>query len=172
MKILLVSLISLLLAFLCHLAWWRIRLPKRQLRTLLLIFGTFFLLILGGMVIWPELVALPAAPHWISWLYVTLFYWAAAFCYVITYSAMEGDSPTLSLMRYLHKAGPEGVSHDDIEEFFRQRPFVGARLKALVHDGVFLIEEKGYRLSPGNYTAFRLILGYRRVVFGRIKSGG
>jgi hypothetical protein len=64
------------------------------------------------------------------------------------------------------------AAHEEIEEFFRQRPFVGARVKALVTDNVFIEEEGGYRLSPGSYLFFRVILGYRRVVFGPIKSGG
>jgi hypothetical protein len=33
-------------------------------------------------------------------------------------------------------------------------------------------ESTGYRLASGKYLFFRLILGYRRVVFGPIKSGG
>ena len=85
---------------------------------------------------------------------------------------MEGDSPTLSLTRYFHCRGDEGISHEEIEEFFRRRPFVGARVKALVTDKVFIEEQGGYRLSPGSYVFFRVILGYRRVVFGPIKSGG
>ena len=108
----------------------------------------------------------------VSFLYFSLFYWAAALCYVITYSAMEGDSPTLSLTRHLHRKGIEGISHEEVEEFFRQRPFVGARVKALVTDNIFIEESGGYRLSTGRYAFFRLILGYRRVVFGPIKSGG
>ena len=85
---------------------------------------------------------------------------------------MEGDSPTLSLTRHLHGKGAEGISHEEIEEFFRQRPFVGARVKALVTDNIFIEESGGYRLSSGTYLFFRLILTYRRVVFGPIKSGG
>lgn len=107
-----------------------------------------------------------------AFLYFCLIYWSAALCYVITYSAMEGDSPTLSLTRHLHRRGDEGVSHEEIEEFFQQRPFVGARVKALITDNIFIEEQGGYRLSPGRYLFFRAILGYRRVVFGPIKSGG
>ena len=102
MKILLGALILLAAAFVFHLAWWRIQLPQRQLRALLVIFGVFFAAAMVLYAVQPELVALPGAAPWISWLYVALFYWAAAFCYMITYSAMEGDSPTLSLTRHLH----------------------------------------------------------------------
>jgi hypothetical protein len=144
-----------------------VRLPKAQLKTLLIIF--FF--------VWAVVVVALCLGETtffgvLGFLYFSLIYWSAAFCYVITYSAMEGDSPTLSLTRHLHRKGAAGISHEEVEEFFRQRPFVGARVKALVTDNIFMEESTGYRLASGRYLFFRLILGYRRVVFGPIKSGG
>lgn len=154
-------------AWCSHLVIWRVRLPSSQLKALLFIF----------MLMWAAVFVASLASRWpieaaVELAYFSLVYWSAALCYVITYSAMEGDSPTLSLTRHLHRRGEEGVSHEEIEEFFRQRPFVGARVKALVTDNVFIEEEGGYRLSPGSYVFFRVILGYRRIVFGPIKSGG
>jgi hypothetical protein len=174
MIVLVLTVATLLAAFLFHLGLWRLRVPVHQLKALLMIFMVFFA---GATVAvamhssWIGFGDEGTAP-WLAWLYFALFYWVAAFCYVITYSAMEGDSPTLSLTRHLHRRGSEGISHDEIEEFFRQRPFVGARVKALVTDNVFIEEQSGYRLSAGRYLFFRVILGYRRIVFGPIKSGG
>lgn len=167
MEITLAAFLILFVAWLLHLALWRVCLPKAQLKTLLIIF--FF--------VWAVVVVALCLSETtffgvLGFLYFSLIYWSAAFCYVITYSAMEGDSPTLSLTRHLYRRGEEGVSHEEIEEFFRQRPFVGARVRALVTDDIFVEEEGGYRLSPGRYLFFRVILGYRRVVFGPIKSGG
>jgi hypothetical protein len=167
MEITLAAFFTLLVAWLLHLALWRVRLPKAQLKTLLIIF--FF--------VWAVVVVALCLGETtffgvLGFLYFSLIYWSAAFCYVITYSAMEGDSPTLSLTRHLHRKGAAGISHEEVEEFFRQRPFVGARVKALVTDNIFMEESTGYRLASGRYLFFRLILGYRRVVFGPIKSGG
>lgn len=180
MIVLILTVATLLAAFLFHLLWWRVRVPVQQLKALLLIFGAFFaaasLLVLlpwasSSLIVHPSSLA-SASGAWLGWLYFALFYWAAAFCYVITYSAMEGDSPTLSLTREFARRGAAGMSRDDIEKFFAQRPFIGARIAALVKDGVLVPEPAGYRLAPGNYLFFRLILGYRRVVFGKIKEGG
>ena len=172
MFVLVFAVAALAIAWLVHDALWRWQLPRAQLKALLLIFalvwGLFSALLLADSI--QNMLA--GSFHFSRFLYSSLFYWSAALCYVITYSAMEGDSPTLSLTRHLHRRGEEGVSHEEIEEFFRQRPFVGARVKALVTDNVFIEEEDGYRLSPGSYLFFRVILGYRRVVFGPIKSGG
>lgn len=170
MFVLILTASTLLAAFLFHLAWWRVKLPKHQLKTLLLIFGLFFLAASGLVVMKPAWAGLD--PALLGWLYFAVFYWAAAFCYMITYSAMEGDSPTLSLTREFARRGDGGMIKEEIEAFFAERPFIGARIGALVKDGVLIPEEGGYRLAPGNYLFFRLILGYRRVVFGKIKDGG
>lgn len=146
--------------------------PKSQLKALLVIFFVVWALASALLLTGSFDVSVESGQIFVGFLYFCLLYWSAALCYVITYSAMEGDSPTLSLTRYLHRRGEGGVAHEEIEEFFRQRPFVGARVKALVTDNVFVEEEGGYRLSPGSYLFFRVILGYRRVVFGPIKSGG
>lgn len=167
-----VTMIALLVAFVAHLILWRWRLPRAQLKALLVIFVLVWILVSLALQTGTIAANSGTGGPLVGFLYFCLIYWPAAFCYMITYSAMEGDSPTLSLTRHLHRKGEEGVSHEEIEDFFRQRPFVGARVKALVADDIFVEEEGGYRLSPGSYVFFRVILGYRRVVFGPIKSGG
>jgi hypothetical protein len=84
---------------------------------------------------------------------------------------MEGDSPTLSLVRHLELAGEAGISHREMEVFFEKRPFVGARIAALVKDEILIREESGYRLAGGTPFLFRIVLVYRRVVFGRTQFG-
>lgn len=164
---------AFVVAWAAHLLLWRVRLPKGQLKTLLVVF--FVTWCCAAFVAWLgdwRLVRFSDGQTIVGFLYLCLFYWSAALCYVITYSAMEGDSPTLSITRHLHRNGVAGVSHDEVEEFFRERPFVGARVKALVADNIFMEESGGYRLASGKYLFFRVILGYRRVVFGPVKAGG
>jgi hypothetical protein len=164
---------ALVVAWAAHLLLWRVRLPKAQLKTLLVIFlATWCCAVFAAWLGDWRLVRFSDGQTIVGFLYCGLFYWAAALCYVITYSAMEGDSPTLSLTRHLHRKGAAGISRKEVEEFFRQRPFVGARVKALVTDNIFIEESGGYRLASGKYLFFRLILGYRKVVFGPVKAGG
>jgi predicted neutral ceramidase superfamily lipid hydrolase len=163
---------ALFIAWIVHLAIWRWRLPKAQLKTLLVIFALVWAVASLSVLLGVAGAGSFAPGSLVGFLYFCLIYWSAALCYVITYSAMEGDSPTLSLTRHLHAKGAEGVLHEEIEEFFRQRPFVGARVKALVTDNIFIEERGGYRLASGKYLFFRLILGYRKVVFGPVKAGG
>ena len=161
MKILLAAFLLFVAAFGVHLILWRIALPRRQTAALVAIFGGVWLAFLAfGFAGGPVFIA-----------YSSLLYWSAALAYFVTYSAMEGDSPTLSLIRHLELAGEAGISHREMEVFFEKRPFVGARIAALVNDRILIREENGYRLAGGTPFLFRIVLIYRRVVFGRTQFG-
>lgn len=157
--------------FCLHLVWWRIRLPRRQRPALLALF------VIGGAILAPGVgwlagvVGMPPL-SWIQWLNVALGVVAFALAYVVTYSALEADSPTLSLLRFINERGPAGASFDELQAFIERRPFVTARLGALIEENM-LIEDAGrYRLAAHPYTLFRLVLFHRGVVLGLKEHGG
>jgi hypothetical protein len=161
MKILIDAFLLFLAAFGVHLILWRFALPRRQTAVLVAIFG-------GA---WLVFLALGFADRPLFSVYSSLLYWSAALAYLVTYSAMEGDSPTLSLIRHLDSTGDAGISQAEMDLFFEKRPFVRARLDALVNDGILVADESGYRLAGGTPFLFRIVLVYRRVVFGRTQFG-
>jgi len=157
--------------FLVHLAWWRIRLPRRQRPALLVLF------LVGGVVLFPVAAWVVQAAGlqpltWIQWLNVAMGVLAFTLAYVVTYSALEADSPTLSLLRYISEGGRPGVGTEELAAFIEKRPFVAARLSALMEEGM-LIEEAGrYRLAVHPYRLFRLVLFHREVVLCMRNHGG
>jgi hypothetical protein len=157
-----------LAAFCVHVLWWRIRLPKRQLWTLLRGLTAFFPLGMGmlcGLGLWPA--AWFTSP---AIAVVALLYFSLTITYVITYSALEGDSPSLSLVRWI-ATRPEGVTAAELDAFMAQRPFIRARLRALQEDA--LTEERDGRLfirgTPSLF--FRAILAWR-TLYGPMDRGG
>jgi hypothetical protein len=146
-----------------HFAIWKSRLPKRQIRALMTIAAVIF---------FPWL-AVSLARHSPPWtvLHIALFYWSVNLCYVVTYSAIEADSPTLSLMRFVGAGGSDGRSAVEITRFMDERPFMGARLAALVRSGLIREQEGRYVAGATEPLAFRLILGFRKL-YGSIPKGG
>ena len=136
MKIFLTSVGLFLVAFVVHVIIWRLKLPRGHIKALLLIFGTIFCVWMVAIIFFrPWRIA--------EILHVILFYWSMSLCYIITYTAIEADSPTLSLIRFLAGARTEGRSKDAVAQFIALRPFVRARLTALARAG--LIREEGSR---------------------------
>lgn len=157
--------------FAAHLVWWRVALPRRQRAVLLVLF-------LGGGIVLAPLVAwlvgsLGFAPlSWVEWLNVGLAVVAFALAYVVTYSALEADSPTLSLVRHIAAAGRGGLAEVELGEFMASRPFVGARLTALVDEGMVYEKEDRILLADHPYTLFRMVLFHREKVLGLTSHGG
>lgn len=152
-----------LAALAIHLLVWRVRIPKFQTRALL---GIFALVPAGEFLLgWgPRLGTFEVA-------HICLFYVALSFSYIITYSALEGDSPTLSLIRHLDRSRGQGIASKDVESFLQDRPFIKARLEALIRDGLVREEQGRYFVEGHGSLFFRLILGFRRL-YGPIQTGG
>ena len=165
--------IALLLGtlFAVHLVWWRIALPRRQRPVLL---GLF---LIGGLALAPIVALLLGwlgfgALSFVQWLNVGLAVLAFALAYVVTYSALEADSPTLSLVRHIASSGADGVREEELREFMASRPFVGARLSALVEEGMVHEREGRIHLAEHPYTLFKLVLLHRERVLGLSHHGG
>ena len=155
-------------AFVIHLVWWRIKLPYRQLPTLFKWFLLFFPIGFGALKafgFWP--------PTWLlspATAVVALLYFSLTITYVITYSALEADSPTLSLMRWISQK-PDGATEADLETFMASRPFIQARLKALDADGMTVRREGRVYLNGQPSLFFRVIISWR-ALYGSIDKGG
>lgn len=164
MDFLITTVLLYIAALLVHLVVWRIKLPKYHTRALLRIFagvGLFGLSILRCR-------GLSSA----ACFEIGAFYLSLALCYVITYSALEGDSPTLSLIQMLSQSGKSGVSAVDVDAFLAARPFIRARLAALRTDALVAVDEDGkYRITGRPPKLFQLVLTFRKI-FGRIQTGG
>jgi hypothetical protein len=163
MAIFLTTLALFLTALGLHLLMWKVRLPKYHTRTLLILFA----LVIGAwLAMWPLL-----SMELSQMLHVCLFYAALSLYYVITYSAIEGDSPTLSLILHLDASGARGISSEEVHEFLEGRPFIKARIAALMHDGLLREENGRYFVAGRGSLFFRLVLAFRRL-YGSIERGG
>jgi hypothetical protein len=163
MAVFLTALVLFLSALGLHLIVWKIRLPKFQTRALLLLFTLVLSLWLVTLIVRPM--------SWPDVAHVSLFYTSLSLCYVITYSAFEADSPTLSLIRHAHEASGSGMSPEEVHCFLEKRPFVKARLAALTHDGLVREENGRYFALGGGSIFFRVILVFRKL-YGPIQEGG
>jgi hypothetical protein len=165
---------SFLFAFLLHLAVWRIRLPERQTKTLLLIMfavlgaGLLFLKVFGpGAAVlcgWP--VPVTAGDY----LHLALLNISLIFSYMITYSALEADSPSLVIALTVAAAGPAGIPEADLSGFVNDDRLVKPRIKDLLLDRMAYLENGKYYLTPKGRIFAVLFITYRSLL-GRGKGG-
>jgi hypothetical protein len=156
-------------AFGLHLAIWRVRLPRRQTRALVMLF--LGLLAAGELAFWLVTslaggrgwAALPDQPA--QWLGIAVLTASMAMAYITTYSAMQVESPSLLMVLAIAKAGPQGLPPERLQSVLSDDLMVRPRIRDLVRDGLvvaadgrYTITGKGRRLV-GIFRAYRDLLG-------------
>lgn len=156
-------------AFLLHVIWWRVAMPRRQTAALLALF--FATLVLG-------LVLVALAPPLAPWrprgvwqlLQVVLFHTAATLAYVIAYSAIEERSPSMTVLLAIDGAEPRGLSAEDLLALLAGISPLESRLTAMLRDHMIVADGARYHLTPKGY-AWARTLGSWRCLIGLPKGG-
>lgn len=164
MAILFSTLIIFSLAFLLHFLIWRINLPKkRQTNILLKIFYSvlvfsFFILRLLGL------------NNLRDYLHIFLFYTSLVLAYIVTYSAVEVDSPSLLLVNSIAKRGKNGLEERDLEQLMTDSLLVIPRIKDLLNEELVFLDQGNYKLTSKGRAVAKIFLFYR-FLLGAGKGG-
>ena len=99
-----------------------------------------------------------------AWLHALLLYVAVALGYCGVYSAVECDSPSLTIVQALSHASPGGMSHDQLTEKVGMHLFLKSRLDRMAADGMLTQTPDGFRPAPKGLFLLRLVLAYRQLL--------
>lgn len=150
-----------------HVCLWRIRVPKRQTKTLLMLFFGVLAAGSGILGLYPEQICIfnlrppvSAVDYVQIWLYVG----SLILAYMITYSAVEADSPSLSIILLIHAAGPSGLATEQIEKQLDDKILVEPRIRDLLIDEMAEEDRGCYRLKTKGILMARLFSAYRRIM--------
>ncbi len=173
MKLLLWGSSLFVFAFLFHFVVWKVHLPGRQTKALLSIFlGTLVVVPISLVLITefsPELK--PWMPTGISeWMRIGIFHVALTLSYMITYSAIETDSPSLVMVMAIANAGPGGIDEKDFEATLNDDLLIKPRIKDLLTDKMVYMKNDTYRLTKKGMLFANIFIYYRAVL--RAPKGG
>ena len=161
-------------AFLIHLVLWKIRLPKRQTKTILQIF--FAVLIIGILV----LCNLPDSPvfwgitppvSFAEYIQISSFFISLTLAYMITYSALEADSPSLVIVTTIANAGQNGLDKKKFDELMNDNILVNPRIRDLLLNKMVEMDEDRYVLTPKGALFARIFIIYREMMNVSRKGG-
>lgn len=150
-------------AFFLHLLIWKISMPKRQRKMLLEIFlGTLIVsfVILRGIV---QLTIL-------EYVHIALFFIALTTAYIITYSAIEVDSPSLVMVMHIAQAGPAGLDKEKFGQLMNDDVLIKPRLEDLLTDKMIYLDSGRYKLTKTGFLFVRPFILYRKLL--RLEKGG
>ncbi len=167
MRVLLGGLGLFALGLAAHLLLWRVRRPERGVRALL---GLFLAAGLLGGALGPRLLgAPPLTPA--EAVHAAVLLASLALAYIVVYTAVEVDSPSLSMVLRIGEAGEGGIEPERLAAGFGDERLVLPRLRDLVRSGAVSCEGDVYRLRAGGGALVALVVLWRRVMGLPIRGG-
>jgi hypothetical protein len=152
---------------LVHLIWWRISLPRRQTKALLAIFLTataasiLLLALLTRLA--PEWQGYGPDDLW-EYLHIAEMVLALGLAYIVTYSALEVDSPSLVIALAIADQGTRGLAAEDLARAMNDERLIRPRVEDLVLDQMAFWQGERLLLTPKGQTMARLFAFYRRLL--------
>ncbi|MEW6618872.1 MAG: hypothetical protein AB1422_05935 [bacterium] len=151
------------LAFFLHLIVWKIHLPKRQTKALLEIF--FGTLIISILTLWNSAsFGIFVVESFLEYFHICLFFISFTLAYIITYSGIEADSPSLVIIRKVAEAGSEGLDQKEFDRMMRDDLLIKPRIKDLLSDKMVYMEGDKYKLRSKGALMARIFIFYRQLL--------
>ena len=149
-------------ALLLQLAVWKISLPRRQAKAL----GLLLLLVsLAGLAALLFMPGLPFRPETApEFAHLALYLISFGLAYLITYSAIEVDSPSLLIIGRIAGAGPRGIDAGALRAGLDNGTLVKPRLDDLVSDRMAALENGRYSLLPKGAVLALVFFNFRRLL--------
>lgn len=172
MTVLFYGFLSFCCAFFIHLAVWKFRVPLRQTDAIFKIFILFLLLYVLILRSAPGISFFGIAPPQSlpDLLRMCIFYITAMSAYIITYSAVEANSPSLAIVLKIAVSGKDGLDKNKLKATMTDEELLLPRLNDLVRDGLAVFDDNRYRIS-GKGSLFISIFIFFRKLLGAAKGG-
>ena len=159
--------------FLVHLILWRVRLPRRQVKTILIILFGGLAASLTALVLSPadfSLLGVARPLGAAELLHAAIFVTALTLAYMITYTAVEADSPSLVMVLKIESAGANGVRKEEFDQFLSDERLIMPRVDDLLTDKMAELVDGRYRLTPKGELMAEIFTRSRAVL--RLGTGG
>ncbi|MCP4369916.1 MAG: hypothetical protein GY797_17645 [Deltaproteobacteria bacterium] len=106
-----------------------------------------------------------------EYLQVSLLFFSLTAAYMITYTALEADSPSLVIVSTIIDAGPEGLEKKCFDELVDDDVLIKPRVHDLGRDKMMCLEQDRYRLTPKGLLMARIFIVHRQLM-NIIRKGG
>jgi hypothetical protein len=161
------GLVLFLGAFLIHLLIWRLHKPEASLKVLLAIFLVVIVAGLAALYFGRNAIysiGLAGLPNAAAYLHVLVFSVSMALAYIVIYTLIEWDSPTLTIVNMIARAGKRGVGTAKLVKLAENLPSIESRMQSLIRSNVIVEKDGRYVVSPGRHIFYRSVLYYSRLL--------
>lgn len=156
--IFLMTILALMTGFIIHVIWWRLAMPKNSTLALLTVFSANLCMFILRM-------------HDTAFIIpFVLLYWGCALVYIIMYSAIEQQSPTLAIVGLIHAAGEDGCSIQSLKDQLQPDAQIQKRLQLIAMSGMIAEQDDRWELTNKG-KSWAGIFALSSIIFGLQRGG-
>ena len=93
-----------------------------------------------------------------------MFYLSLLLAYMITYTALEADSPSLVMVMAISSAAPDGLDKTRFDQMMSDDTLIVPRIKDLVLDKMAYVDGEKYHLTPKGILMAQIFVFYRKLL--------
>ena len=149
-----------------HIFIWRFSIPRNQRRTLLIIFILILVLGMSSIIIIDTIIGLfkiNTSILLIQVIHIVLLYTGLTLAYIVTYSALEVDSPSLVIINIIVN-NKEGISVKDLYRNLTDDMLLKPRLEDLSKENMAIKIDDIYYITQKGANMARLFNSYRKIL--------
>jgi hypothetical protein len=91
--------------------------------------------------------------------------------YLILFTALEADSPTLTILGLIAASGARGVHHEELMRAMERHSYVQVRIDQMVADGMAVETPSGLCIAAHGLWLSKLVLHYRHLLVRKHVGG-
>lgn len=118
---------------------------------------------------WPQFSKI-IPKNLLEYLHIILFFISLTSAYIITYSAIEVDSPSLLMITHIAQAGLKGIEKEKIDILMNNDILIKPRIEDLLKDNFISKNGQNYILTPKGVFLSRIFILSRKLL-GLNKGG-
>lgn len=174
MSVLFYGMALIFIAFLIHLCFWKIHLPKNQTKALLYIFLCTFLSGVSILLNFSNKIAffgISSPRTYYENIQISFLFISLTLAYISTYSALEVDSPSLVMIVNIAEADTGGLEKNIFEQKMNNNILVLPRIRNLVASKMVELDNGVYKLTLRSLLIVQIFIAYRKLLKRSHKGG-
>lgn len=165
MAVLIVTSVIFITAWLIHVIWWRISLPKNPVPTLIRFFLFFMAASLVFIVAAQRLQLLKRIElSSVDVFHVIFFFFAMTFVYALVYLGIKDVGPSFLILQALKQCAKEGMTAEDFQWVVTNEYLIDTRLKEMLSGKLLRLTSSKYQILKYGQHYLDCYYCYRRIL--------
>ncbi len=148
---------------------WNIKIPKNHSLSILFIFLIIYIVFLFtnffniSFLIFHRLSL-------VELIHITIFYFMFLFTYLVAYTSVDKDSPTMMIVMQVFNSGRSGLNNNELKKSISNDKFIKTRIDSLLESNLIFYKENKYMITKKGKFSISIMFLIHKIINQQNKS--